>query len=86
MSNPFEAVILCLSNHLNQWSYTWTEAHKKEYRAAIRVLEAAGKIVDRRAELLSMLEEICTPNASAANAVRNWLKELIAALPDRGEK
>jgi len=53
---------------------------------AIRVLEAAGKIVDRRNEVLECLSAITPSNDGRVNYIYNSVRGLLESLPEKEEK
>ena len=57
-----------------------------ELQLAIRVLEAAGKIVDRRNEVLECLNAITPSNDGRVNYIYNSVRGLLESLPERGEQ
>jgi len=79
---PFDAVIGVLrimrgADYLNG---------TREFASAIHVLEAAGKIVDRRNEVLECLNAITPSNDGRINYIYNSVRGLLESLPEKEEQ
>jgi hypothetical protein len=78
-NGPFDNVVEVLRHS----AFSITDA---EAEAAIHVLEAAGKIVDRRNEVLECLNAITPSNDGRVNYIYNSVRGLLESLPDKEQK
>ena len=92
---PFDAAIAVLKTELRECSPDEEDEfcdfiqsltdnqYEKGLRIAIRVLEAAGKIVDRRNEVLECLNAITPSNDGRINYIYNSVRGLLESLPEK---
>jgi len=92
---PFDAAIAVLKTELRECSPDEEDEfcdfiqsltdnqYEKGLRIAIHVLEAAGKIVDRRNEVLECLNAITPSNDGRINYIYNSVRGLLESLPEK---